>query len=169
MISLSGSTHLMELQNLFKVSNIFFNFGSMFLGRLDSVTTLIGVSIKGEAKMGIIGKYFTHKEGKEYNWIPKCYFAHADSPHLYYVDYSDPTHVKEFFRPENKERFFSFVGPTFDPINNRLYICTSKSRSAVDKFQKHFDVMKPDKIFRVGKKKSFFFRFSQIFLRRSRK
>lgn len=108
MISLFGLIHLMELQNLFKVIIFWEAASQCFQGCLESVTTLIGVSIKGEAKMGIIGKYYTHKEGKEYNWIPKCYFAHADSPHLYYVDYSDPTHVKEFFRPENTERFCPF-------------------------------------------------------------
>jgi len=104
-------------------------------GCLESVTTLIGVSIKGESKMGILGKYYTRKGKYDFNWIPKCYFAHSDCPHVYYVDYSDPNHVKEFIRPNSEQR---------------LAICTSKSKSALQRFKKYFDIIQPDQILQVG-------------------
>lgn len=67
----------------------------MTIGSLDCVTTLIGISVENKAKVGIIGKYFTKKGEKEYEWTPKCYFSHADYPHVYYMDYLQNSKIEE--------------------------------------------------------------------------
>ena len=62
---------------------------------MDCVTTLIGISVDGEARVGVVGKYFTEKEQGKYEWDPKCYFGSVDHPHLYCVNYADGSKVEE--------------------------------------------------------------------------
>ena len=62
---------------------------------MDCVTTLIGISVDGEAKVGVVGKYFSETEPGKYKWDPKCYFGSADYPHLFCVDYENGSKVEE--------------------------------------------------------------------------
>jgi len=105
-------------------------------GYLHSVTTLIGVSIKGESKIGIIGKYFDQGK-KGYKWSPRCYFAHADNPHLYFINYKNEKEVLEVSQKSLKEK-------------EGLSICTSKSRHALKEFGKYFKKINPDEIIQAG-------------------
>lgn len=69
-------------------------------GALDCVTTLIGISVGKEAKVGVVGRYFVEAEGGKYSWEPKCYFGHADYPHLFCVDYLKESKFEEIAPPQ---------------------------------------------------------------------
>ncbi len=78
-----------------------------FIGALDCVTTLIGISVNNEAKVGVVGKYFEEKEPGKYVWEPKCYFASADSPKLHYYDYEKKEYVEQkAVQTENQSKYF---------------------------------------------------------------
>jgi len=63
-------------------------------GKMNWATTLLGVSVNGKAKLGVIGRFYDVKGEDEYEWSPKCYFADADYPKFY---------VKDFLKDEIKE------------------------------------------------------------------
>jgi len=69
-------------------------------GELSSVTTLIGISLKNEAKIGVVGRYFKpikKEDGtEEYLFDPVCYFAHADQKKAFMVEYSKSLIPVEF-------------------------------------------------------------------------
>jgi len=85
----------MELSNSSKVNFKRKPANLLILGALDCVTTLIGISIEGQAKIGVVGKYFVEEGEGKYEWQPRCYFGNADYNHVYYVDYLNNSKIEE--------------------------------------------------------------------------
>jgi len=97
-------------------------------------TTLLGVSVKGQAKLGIIGRYFDHKGEDVYEWSPKCFFADADYPRFY---------VKDYLKTENQ---IQEVVPQQREKKDKL-VC---SMMYFDKPERIGDVEKFTEIYRIG-------------------
>ena len=76
---------------------------------MDCVTTLIGISVNNEAKVGIIGKYFSGDNNGGYQWDPRCYFALSDHPNLYYIDYLNNMEIKQLKPSIKKASEKSFI------------------------------------------------------------
>ena len=80
-------------------------------GKMNWVTTLLGISVNGRAKLGVIGRYYDRIEGENgaeetYQWNPKCYFADADYPHFYVMNYLSGNKIEEVVpqKRESKEK-----------------------------------------------------------------
>jgi len=76
-------------------------------GKMNWVTTLLGVSVNGKAKLGIIGRFYDRIEGEDgkeetYKYNPKCYFADADYPHFYEMVYLEGNKIQEVV-PQKRE------------------------------------------------------------------
>lgn len=60
---------------------------SFISGQLHHCTTLIGLAIKGQPTVGIIGHYYNlGADGKTLTYAPKCYFSHAGYNKVFVVD-----------------------------------------------------------------------------------
>lgn len=111
---------------------------------------MIGISVEGKAKVGVIGKYFRAVGVKKYNWRPRCYFSHAENFHVYYFDYLKGNSIVELIRkePEDKDGFNTSKDSLL--IYYRLTICTSKNLCAVKDFQHSLDMIHADHVSHVG-------------------
>jgi len=105
-------------------------------GALDCVTTLIGISIEGQAKIGVVGKYFVEQEEGKFEWQPRCYFANADYPHLYYVDYLNNSKIEE-------------LQPHIAGAPEDLLVCTTRNHFTPE-LQEKIDKINPTSVKRTG-------------------
>ena len=82
-------------------------------GKLDGVTTLIGIATKGKASVGVVGKYFTKNadQADKYDYTPRCFFGMSDYNKSYVMDYLKNDEIKELkaIYPENKDRLIFCV------------------------------------------------------------
>ncbi|CAD8186097.1 unnamed protein product [Paramecium pentaurelia] len=83
-------------------------------GDYDCVTTLIGLSYKKQALMGIISQPFVKIADKQYEFKPKIYFGHHPQRRVFY------TYDTKQLIP------FELLKPSYDPSN--IILCTSKNR-----------------------------------------
>lgn len=100
-------------------------------GKLDGVTTLIGVATKGQASLGVVGKFFTKNQStNKYDYTPKCFFGMADYSKSYVLDYASNNEIKEL----------KVVYPE-DP--KRMIFCLTQHHMS-DDLQRMVDICKPD-------------------------
>ncbi|CAD8101685.1 unnamed protein product [Paramecium sonneborni] len=93
-------------------------------GDYENVTTLIGVSYKQQALMGIISQPFIKLQEPQntYQFKPKIYFGHHPQQKLFYIN-DCTSHIP-----------FELNKPQFDPLNVRL--CTQRNRLTNQELQK---------------------------------
>jgi 3'(2'), 5'-bisphosphate nucleotidase len=81
-------------------------------GELSSVTTLIGVSLKNQANIGIVGRYFkqinNQPDKKDFEYYPVCFMANADHKKAFVVEYNKST-IPQPWSPSPSQTEFTVV------------------------------------------------------------
>ncbi|CAD8120660.1 unnamed protein product [Paramecium sonneborni] len=92
------------------------------LGSYDCVTTLIGLSYKQQALIGIISQPFVKISDNQYEFKPKIYFGHHPQKRIFYT-YDTQSQIP-----------FELIKSSYDPSN--IILCTQNKRITEDKLQK---------------------------------
>ncbi|CAD8205350.1 unnamed protein product [Paramecium pentaurelia] len=91
-------------------------------GDFDCVTTLIGLSYKKKALMGIISQPFVKIADKQYEFKPKIYFGHHPQRRVFYT-YDTQSQIP-----------FELLKPSYNPSN--IVLCTQNKRIDETKLEK---------------------------------